>query len=220
MAKIRFGIGRVSGERIGDKTKWYEEYISKELKEGAPQMTLQELRKLPGAVWVDKKGTRYEKYKAELPAEKLQDAITEGDLVYSKKSAGTKDKLIGIMKGEKVYQGFSTPSGKVEFYNAKFTEKKDAWGNPVNPLPVYEPRDWQPDANYPFYLINPKEASHTHTRTQNNSYLMELKPDSPLMILNSETAKRLGINGGDSVWVESKYGKVKAKIKLTVGIHC
>jgi len=213
-----FWTNRMSGEALGDKTKWYEAYISKELKEGAPKMTLEEFRALPGAVWVDKKGTRYEKHKTALPAEKVADAIVEGELVFSKKNDGTKDKLIGIMRDGKAVQGFSTPSGKVEFYNAKFAEKKDAWGNPVNPLPVYEPRDWQPDANYPLYLINWKEASHTHTRTQNNVYLAELKSDSPLMI-NRITAKQFAINDDDSVWVESKFGKVKARVKLTEGIH-
>ena len=153
VGKDIFWVGRMSGERLEDKTKWYEEYISKELKEGAPNMTLEELKKLPGAVWVDKKGTRYEKYKTELEAEKIQGAIVEGWPIFSQKSDGTKDK-IGIMQGEKAVRGFSTPSGKVEFYNAGFAKKKDAWGKPVSPLPVYEPRDWQPDANYPLYLIN------------------------------------------------------------------
>ena len=150
--------------------------------------------------------------------EKVRDAIEENGLLYSKKADGTKDKLIGIRKGGKVVQGFSTPSGKIEFYNADFAKKKDAWGKSVDPLPVYEPRDWQPDANYPLYLINWKEASHTHTRTQNNTYLMELKPTNPLMI-NSETAKRLGIADKDSVWVESMHGKVMANVKVTEGIH-
>ncbi|MBI5143634.1 MAG: molybdopterin-dependent oxidoreductase, partial [Candidatus Omnitrophica bacterium] len=213
-----FWIGRMSGERVENKTRWYEEYISKELKEGAPKLTLEEMKQLPGAVWIDKKGTRYEKYKTEVPAEKVAEAITEGELVFSKKSDGTKDKLIGIVKGDKVLQGFSTPSGKVEFYNADFAKKKDAWGKAVDPLPVYEPRDWQPDANYPFYLINWKEASHTHTRTQNNAYLMELKPENPLMV-NSATAEKLAIKDGDFVWIESIYGKVMAKVKLTQGIH-
>ncbi len=216
--KDTFWTGRMSGERVADKTKWYEEYISKELKEGAPKLTLEEMKKLPGAVWVDKKGTRYEKYNTELAADKVADAIVEGDLIFSKKADGTKDKLIGIMKDGKALQGFSTPSGKVEFYNADFAKKKDAWGKSVNPLPVYEPRDWQPDASYPFYLINWKEASHTHTRTQNNSYLMELKSDSPLM-MNTAAAARLGLNDGDTIWVESKYGMIKAAAKLTEGIH-
>jgi thiosulfate reductase/polysulfide reductase chain A len=47
---------------------------------------------------------------------------------------------------------------------------------------------------------------------------MELKSENPLMI-NTETAKKLGIKDGDIVWIESPYGKVKAKVKLTEGIH-
>lgn len=214
-----FWIGRMSGERIEDKTKWYEEFLSKELKEGEPKITLEELKQLPGAVWVSKKGTRYEKYKDVISPEKVADSIVDGNIIYSKKKDGTKDKQIGVIKEDgSVVRGFFTPSGKVEFHNADFAKKKDAWGNPVNPLPAYEPRDWQPDANYPFYHINWKEASHTHARTQNNTYLMELKPESPLMV-NTDVVRKLGINDGDSVWVESIYGKVKAKVKLTEGIH-
>ena len=37
---------------------------NKELKEGEPKIALEELKNLPGAVWVSKKGTRYEKYKS------------------------------------------------------------------------------------------------------------------------------------------------------------
>lgn len=214
-----FWAGRISGERIEDKTKWYEEFLSKELKEGEPKITLEELKELPGAVWISKKGTSYEKYKGVIPAEKLADALIENGIVYSKKADGTRDKQIGILKEDgTAANGFSTPSGKIEFYNAKFAEKKDARGKPVDPLPVYEPRDWQPDANYPLYLINWKETTHTHTRTQNNRYLMELKSDSLLMI-NTQTARRFGLNDGDSVWVESKYGRARGAVKLTEGMH-
>ncbi len=214
-----FWIGRMSGERIEDKTKWYEEFLSKELKEGEPKITLEELKALPGAVWVSKKGTRYEKYKDVISAEKLVDSIVEGNIVYSKKEDGTKDKPIGFVKEDgTAMKGFATPSRKIEFYNDGFAKKKDANGNPVNPLPVYEPRDWQPDAEYPLYMINWKEASHTHTRTQNNAILMELKPYNPLMV-NKHTAEKFGVSSGDIVWIESKYGKVKGVVKLTEGIH-
>ncbi len=45
----------------------------------------------------------------------------------------------------------------------------------------YTPRDWQPSAEYPLYLINWKEASHTHSRTQNNPWLLDLQPTNPLI---------------------------------------
>ena len=214
-----FWIGRMSGERIEDKARWYEEFLSKELKEGEPKITLEELKALPGAVWVSKKGTRYEKYKEVIPAEKLADSIAENSIVYSKKKDGTKDKQIGMVKEDgTAVRGFFTPSGKIEFYSETFAKKKDALGRPVDPLPIYEPRDWQTDSEYPLYLINWKEASHTHTRTQNNAILVELKPTNPLM-MNKRVAEELGIANGDSVWVESKYGKVKAQVKLTEGMH-
>ncbi|MBI1864976.1 MAG: hypothetical protein HYR98_04490, partial [Nitrospirae bacterium] len=210
---------------IEDVTAWYEDFLSKELVEGAPKMTLDELRKLPGAVWVDKKGTRYEKYAEPVPPEKLKGAFfdpdrsgrAEGTAVYDKpKDKG--GKRIGTVIGGKAVKGFATKSGKIEFFSKWLGEKKDAAGKPVDPLPAYAPRDWQPSSEYPLYMINWKEASHTHTRTQNNPWLLEIKPANPL-IVNPETARKLGLRGGDTVWVESPHGKVKAVVKLSRRIH-
>jgi len=50
-----FEVGPASGEKIEDLTKWYEDYLSNELLQGKPKMTLQQLKELPGAVWFDKK---------------------------------------------------------------------------------------------------------------------------------------------------------------------
>jgi len=113
-----------------------------------------------------------------------------------------------------------TKSGKVEFYSQWLGEKTDANGKPVDPLPVYEPRAWQPSAEYPLYLINWKEANHTHThtRTQNNPWLLEINPENPL-IVNPATAARYRVADGEVVWIESPYGKVKARVKTTTRIH-
>ncbi|MBI4437095.1 MAG: hypothetical protein HY590_06775, partial [Candidatus Omnitrophica bacterium] len=115
-------------------------------------------------------------------------------------------------------RGFFTPSGKLELYAAKHEGKKDAEGNPLHPLSIYEPRNWQPSPDYPLFLINWKEASQTHSRTQNNAFLAELKATDGLRI-NTKTAAKLGIRSGDWVWVKSPYGKVKMKVELTEGIH-
>jgi thiosulfate reductase/polysulfide reductase chain A len=257
-----FRIGPASRQPVEDLTQWYEEFLSNELKTGAPGITLDELKKLPGAVWVDKAGTKYEKYKAPLKSklviegsavfnappgdpkrkqtgtvvgEKLFDkpeaeggkpigVIADGQAFFTRgaaildKPADAKGNQIGAIVNGKPIRGFFTPSGKVEFHNADFAKKKDANGQPVDALPVYKPRDWQPDAQYPLYLINWKEASHTHARTQNNAWLVEIKPSNPLVIARG-TAAHLGIRNGDEVWVESKYGKVKAVAKVTDRIH-
>jgi thiosulfate reductase/polysulfide reductase chain A len=218
-----FLIGPLSGEPTDDLTAWYEDNLSNELKKGAPGITLAELKALPGAVWFDRKGTRYEKFADTVPADKLATAWFDGERaaegvgIYDKpKDKG--GKRIGTVIGGKAVRGFFTKSGKVEFVSKWLAEKKGANGQPVDSLPVYTPRDWQPSPAYPLFLINWKEASHTHTRTQNNPWLLEIKTENPL-IVHPETAARLGISDGATVWVESPHGRVKAKVKTSRRIH-
>ena len=218
-----FRVGALSSQSIEDLTGWYEDYLSAQLKSGAPAITLPELKKLPGAVWVDKKGTKYEKFASVLPDEKLKDAFFDGNrradstAVYDKPKDKGGKRIGTVIRGQAV-RGFFTASGKAELFNAKWAEKKDANGNPVDPVPSYKPRDWQPDANYPLYLINWKEANHTHTRTQNNPWLLEIKGDNPLAI-HPDMAKKLNISEGDEVWVESPHGKTRARAHLTRRMH-
>jgi thiosulfate reductase/polysulfide reductase chain A len=218
-----FTIGPLSGQPIRDLTAWYEDFLSNELKHGAPKITLAELKALPGAVWVDQQGTRYEKYAEELTPAQLKEAFFDGDpkaegtAVYDKPQE-QKGRRIGTVIGGKPVRGFMTPSGRVEFYAKGLAAKTDAAGKPVNPLPAYEPREWQPSKEYPLYLINWKEASHTHTRTQNNPWLLEIKPDNPL-IINPATAAQHGVADGDVVWLESPYGRVRARVRTTRRMH-
>jgi len=266
-----FRIGKKSQRPVDDVTKWYEEFLSLELEKGGPGITLDQLKALPGATWIDPKGTTYEKFKAEV---KLPEGAAIKANVQIVKSADGKrwlgyvdasknafdldgkpftapgdakleDATVIVDKNGKLWgyvdaqgvlrdaattalglatqsgkfaKGFNTPSRKLEFYSAQAAAKKDALGRPVNGLPVYEPRAWQPDQNFPLYLVNWKEASHTHSRTFNNPWLMGIQPTNPLA-LNPKTAAQLGIQDGDTVWVESPYGKAKATVRLTQGIH-
>jgi thiosulfate reductase/polysulfide reductase chain A len=218
-----FRIGPLSGEPIENLTAWYEDFLSNELKNGAPKMTLPELKALPGAVWVDKGGTRYEKFAEEVKPEQLKVAVydgkpkAEGTEIYDKPK-DQKGTRIGVVIGGKAVKGFATKSGKVEFVSKWLAEKPDAEGKPVSPLPVYEPRAWQPTAEYPLYFINWKEANHTHTRTQNNPWLLDIKPNNP-MIINPAAAQKYGVKDGDVVWVESLHGRVRATARITTRIH-
>ena len=215
-----FRIGPLSGQPIEDLTAWYEDNLSNELKTGAPKLTLAELKALPGAVWVDKGGTRFEKYATPLRPEQLATAFFDGDpaadgtVIYDKPQGAR----IGVVAAGKAVVGFSTPSRKVEFVAKWLGPKKDANGKPVDPLPGYEPRAWQPSTEFPLYFINWKEASHTHSRTQNNAWLLDIKPDNP-MIVHPAAAAKYGVKDGDEAWVESPYGRVKARVKTTKRIH-
>lgn len=223
----------ITGEREENLTKWYEQYLSKEIIEGAPKMTLEEFKKLPGAVWTSGK-TEYEKYKKETNAEKLSKSVTvkvtiddkEVEHIYDKpkedggKRIGTylmlKDETGKVVK--KAVNGFMTPSGKAEFLLNVLKGKKDARGNDCFEFPNYKQRDEYPNDAFPLFLVNWKESTHTHARSQNNRWLLELKPGNPLQI-NTKTAGKFGISQGDEVWVESKYGKMKAIAQLTEAIH-
>ena len=213
-----FWNGPISGEKLEDKTTWYEEFLSKELINGAPKISLEELKKLPGATWVSKDGTKYDKFKSAVPPEKVKDALIDKGLLFSKKPDGSKDKQIGFLKNGAPTKGFMTPSGKIQFYAKEHIGKKDAQGQDVSPLPIYKDRELQPSSEYPLYLINWKEASQTHSRSQNNKFLAELKQTDTLRI-NTKTALKLGIKNGDTVWVESPHGKVKGVASLTEAIH-
>ncbi|MCL5965998.1 MAG: molybdopterin-dependent oxidoreductase [Deltaproteobacteria bacterium] len=108
--------------------------------------------------------------------------------------------------------GFGTPSKKIEFFSEQM-EKKG-----LNPLPDYVEPVYKPTSGFPLYLVNYKQAEHTHSRTFNNDWLMEMKPDNPLLI-NAATAARLGVKDGDPVWLESPYAKAKATVRVTERIH-
>jgi len=261
-----FRIGALSREPVESLTEWYEEQLSNELKTGAPGKTLEEIKALPGAVWVDEKGTTYEKYAAALksklvldpdgtvwdkpagdPKRKQQAIVFDGELWTTReaeggvkvgrvikdqawftdgdklldgpKLEGKKPKQIGYaMGGADPRRGFFTPSGRFEFANPKFADKKDATGTPVDPVPTHKPRDWMPDEDFPLYLINWKEASHTHTRSQNNPLLMAIKGSNRLRI-HRDTAANLGLADGDEAVVESKFGSTKAVLEVTTAIH-
>lgn len=219
-----FDQSPLTHQPIEGLTAWYEDYLSHQLVEGATKMTLAKLKQLPGAVWVDRsRGTTYEKYARPLTPAQLSTAsfdgprTREGTAIYDKpKTQG--GKRIGTVIDGKPVRGFMTPSGKVEFRAASLVSKVAADGLPVNPLPAFTPRGWLPTDEYPLYLINWKEATHTHTRTQNNPMLLELKPSAPL-IIHPDTAKRLGIRDEDEVLIESPHGAVAGVARLSRRIH-
>lgn len=108
--------------------------------------------------------------------------------------------------------GFNTPSKKIEFYSEQMAKKG------LNPLPEFVEPIYKPTKDFPLYLINYKQSEHTHSRTFNNDWLMEMKPDNPLVI-HAETAARMGLKDGDAIWIESPFAKSKATVQLSQRIH-
>jgi thiosulfate reductase/polysulfide reductase chain A len=151
--------------------------------------------------------TEYEKFKKEV---KMPDGAT-----IDEKTGVVKDKTgtaIGVKIADKIMKGFETPSKKLEL-SSTFLKK-----NKYSGLPEYSEPEDKPTSEFPLYLINFKQNEHTHSRTFNNDYLMEMKPDNPLLI-NSATATKLGLKDGDAIWIESPYAKAKGTVQVTERIH-
>jgi thiosulfate reductase/polysulfide reductase chain A len=109
--------------------------------------------------------------------------------------------------------GFGTPSKKFEFYSEQMAKVPGLSG-----VPDYVPTEDRPNGTYPLYLINWKEALHTHSRTMNNRWLMEFHGENELWI-NTRRAQGLGIADGNIVIVENQFASAKAKARVTERIH-
>ena len=101
---------------------------------------------------------------------------------------------------------------KIQVYGETF--KKYGY----DPLPSWQPRRDKPTAEYPLYLIITRPPVHRHGKTTDNPYLLEAYPENAA-IIHPETAKALGINDLEWVWVESRVGRIKVKAKLFEGIR-
>ena len=126
---------------------------------------------------------------------------------------------IAVLKGQKEYRkhekdGFSTPSGKVELYSSKLKD----WG--FDPLPTYhEPPETPLSApelvkEYPLVFTSWKEGVFRHSCGRQITSLRDTHPE-PVVWLHPDTAGKQGIADGDSVYIETKRGRIRQKALLT-----
>lgn len=115
-------------------------------------------------------------------------------------------------------RGFSTPSGKLEFYSQAL---KDAGSDP---LPVYrEPPETmysEPELadEYPLILTTRKPAVYRHANLRQVKSLRSQRPD-PILNINPRTAQELGISEGDWVYIENKRGRITHRAEFTETMH-
>ena len=132
-------------------------------------------------------------------------------------------KQIGRISGRKLFRqyeskGFDTPSGKIEI----FLDRLKKWG--YDPLPVYyEPPETpytEPESSerFPFILTSWRPGSYRHSWGHQIGLLRSSHPE-PTVLINSETAEKLGVNDGDWVYIETKRGQIKQRAKLESGIE-
>jgi anaerobic selenocysteine-containing dehydrogenase len=126
---------------------------------------------------------------------------------------------VGLLHGTKRYRfyqesGFSTPSRKIEIYSSFLEE------NGADPLPIYrEPHESPYSApglaeEYPLILTSRKPAVFYHSNLRQIPSLRAARPD-PILNIHPETAKSLGIDEGDWVYIENKQGKITHRAEFT-----
>jgi anaerobic selenocysteine-containing dehydrogenase len=115
-------------------------------------------------------------------------------------------------------EGFATPSGKVELRSNILAQLG------YDPLPQYrEPAESpysRPDLAQEYPLILTTGGRHQpfyHSEHRQVKSQRKMHPD-PIMQLNPETAKNLGIEDGDWVWIETPRGKIQQKCRIFEGI--
>jgi len=153
-------------------------------------------------------------------AEYVPDGMSGGALVDAQlKALGTtaaEIKAKGGMWGDptelKPKTEFGTASKKVELYATLFEQ------NGFDPLPRWTKPRAATTSDYPYHLLIFRRPWERMTQSQNDPVLAEFYPENRATI-NTETARKLGVSGGEHVWVESPVGKIKVRAEVTAGIR-
>ena len=132
------------------------------------------------------------------------------------KTKGVVKAYVGQKIGDKVYAGFKpdklNKSGYFELYSELLEAKK------VPPMPTYTPiPSHEKMSSDDLILTTYKVSVHIHSRSANCKWLTEIYHDNPGMI-NSKTAKRLGIKTGDKIKVKSEIGEITTTANVTEAV--
>lgn len=114
---------------------------------------------------------------------------------------------------------FNTPSGKVEIYSERLKNLG------FDPLPAHWEVSQSPLKNpdltrkYPLVLITGlRSLYYLHAMHRSTPTLRSRDPE-PMVEINTETARELGIESGDMVIIETPKGQIQMKAAVTGDIH-
>ncbi len=115
-------------------------------------------------------------------------------------------------------EGFATSTGKIELYSKTLEDLG------YDPLPQYcEPAESpysRPDLSKEYPLILTTGGRHQpfyHSEHRQVKSMRKMHPH-PIMQIHPGTAKELGMEDGDWVWIESPRGRIKQKCQVFEGI--
>lgn len=139
--------------------------------------------------------------------------VESNGIVKAKVHGGDDIKPIGIKIGDKIVQGLSTSSRKLEFFSKWMAE----WKWPEYAIPVYPTTKAQREkmvhivsqihhdhmVNDNDFALNPifRLPYNIHTRSVNSKHLMEISQNHNPIWIATKDAARLGIKRGDAIKV-------------------
>ncbi len=108
----------------------------------------------------------------------------------------------------------ATPTGNLDKVTSK--EKKSLAGKAKIFFRPYAAPPEQPDDNYDLWLSTGRVLEHWHTGTMTRRVpeLHRAVPSAQIWV-HPEDAKKRGLQRDDLVWIESRRGKVKARVETT-----
>ena len=124
---------------------------------------------------------------------------------------------------------FDTPSKKFEFTSGNLRSlmaKKGKKDGEVSALPHYREATFLGKKDsYPFVLIPYRPLMVIENGSQNYPWAQEIFLPmhgmgwETLVEINREVGERMRFENGQRIWVESPFGKIKGRVKLSDGIH-
>ena len=107
------------------------------------------------------------------------------------------------------YQDFGTNTGLIELYSTAMEDEG------FDPLPQYTAHPEPPEG---YYRLNYGRAPmHTFSRTANNPYLNDIKPENAIWI-NPDIARKWNLSNGQRIWLKNPQGVVSefsAPVRIT-----
>ncbi len=95
---------------------------------------------------------------------------------------------------------------------------------PYHPLPEWYPCPAHEDdsGEYDLFLANTKAALLSHSINGENPWINDICLRNRFdyrVLLHTRAAAKRGIRDGDQVWVQSRTGRVKGRVRVTEGVH-
>jgi anaerobic selenocysteine-containing dehydrogenase len=141
----------------------------------------------------------------------LEDVLRPSGLTYSEFAAK------GILRGPDLFRhyrekGFRTPTGKVEL------KLSIAGRSNLKEFPEFTGLPEEDDPEYPLILISAKSRYFLMSSYRWVERLREKRP-RPVVEIHPELAAAHGLNDGDQVVIETKYGQIIQAARITDIVH-